>query len=182
VSAPGHRAGQVLAELVKQCRRIRAVLRHYAVPASMLDDLEQDVLLTAYRRIEEGAFRPPDPSKPLADNVAAWIRGIAKWIAIEANRARARHNRLFSSGPTKEHPIEMDATRVPSPAERFDAKEALTALDRLKMSPAQRETVALAAQGYTAREIAEFLEALGRFRVSPYQMDADEIVAEATRG
>lgn len=29
---------------------------------------------------------------------------------------------------------------------------------------------------------AEFLEALGRFRVSPYQVDADEIVEEATRG
>jgi predicted HTH domain antitoxin len=29
---------------------------------------------------------------------------------------------------------------------------------------------------------AEFLEALARFRVSPFQMDADEIVAEATRG
>jgi hypothetical protein len=29
---------------------------------------------------------------------------------------------------------------------------------------------------------AEFIEALGRFRVSPYQVDVDEIVDEATRG
>jgi RNA polymerase sigma factor (sigma-70 family) len=156
VSAPGHRAGQVLAELVKQRRRIRAVLRRYAVPAPMLDDLEQDVLLTALRRIEEGAFKPPDPTKPLADSVAAWVGGIAKRIAIEARRARARHNRVFSAGPTKEHPIE-DAVRAPSPAEQLDAKEELRAIARLKMSPAQSKTVALAAQGYTAREIGQRL-------------------------
>jgi RNA polymerase sigma factor (sigma-70 family) len=123
----------------------------------MLDDIEQDVLLTAHRRIQEGAFDPPDPKKPLADNVAAWVSGIAKRIAIEARRALARHSRLFSAGPTKEHPIEMDAVQVPGPAERFDAKETLRAMARLKMRPAQRQTVALAAQGYTAREIAQRL-------------------------
>jgi RNA polymerase sigma factor (sigma-70 family) len=123
----------------------------------MLDDIEQDVLLAAHRRIQEGAFNPPDPDKPLAESVAAWVCGIARWIAIEAHRARARHNRAFSAGPTKAHPIEMDAVRAPSPAERFDAKEALRAMARLKMRPAQRKTVALAAQGYTAREIGQRL-------------------------
>jgi DNA-directed RNA polymerase specialized sigma24 family protein len=116
----------------------------------MLDDLEQDVLLAAHRRIQEGAFHPPDPNKPLADNVAAWVCGIAKWIAIEAHHARARHARIFSAGPTKAHPIEVDALQVPSPAERFDANEELRAIARVKLSPAQRKTVALAAQGYTA--------------------------------
>jgi RNA polymerase sigma factor (sigma-70 family) len=123
----------------------------------MLDDLEQDVLLTAHRRIQEGAFKPPDPTKPLADSVAAWVSGIAKRMAIEANRARARHSRVFSGGPTKQHPIEMDTVQAPSPAEQFDAKEELAAIARLKMRPAQRKTVALAAQGYTAREIGHRL-------------------------
>jgi RNA polymerase sigma factor (sigma-70 family) len=157
VTAPG-KAGHaaVFAEVVKQRRLIRAVLRRY-VPACDLDDLEQDVLMAAHRRLGEGGFNPPDPTKPLADSVAAWAAGIAKWTAIESNRARARRNRLFARGPTHANPIDVEAVGVPSPAELFDSKEELGMLERMKMSPTRREVVRLTALGYSAREIGERL-------------------------
>jgi hypothetical protein len=97
----------------------------------------KDVLIAAHRRIEAGAFDPPDPTLPLAENVAAWVSGIARWTAIDSNRSRARYYGLFMVGPTQEHPVDVDAIRVPSPEEQLLAREELEAVGRMKMTATQ---------------------------------------------
>lgn len=157
MSRPG-KAGhaEVFAEVVKRRAVIRAVLRRSGVSPCDLDDLVQSCVFTAWRRIEEDAFNPLDPSKPLADNVAVWVAGIARWIAIEHRRKGARYAKVFGQH-TSEQPVDAEAIQAPSPEAQLLAREELAALARLKMSPKQREAVALAAQGYTAREIGERL-------------------------
>jgi RNA polymerase sigma factor (sigma-70 family) len=157
VTAPG-KAGHaaVFAEVVRQRGLIRAVLRRSGVSPCDLDDLEQSCVFTAWRRIQDGAFNPLDPSKPLAENVAAWIAGIARWTAIEHKRKRARYAKVFGQH-TSEQSVDRDAIQVPGPEAELLAREELAALGRMKMSPKQREVVRLTALGFTAREIGERL-------------------------
>ena len=158
MTAPGQGAGRddIFREVLKLQGLIRAVLRRYRVPAADLPDLVQDVLVAAYRRVDEGGFRPLDPTLPLAENVAAWVAGIARWTAIESNRARARQRKVFAH-ETRQHPVDADAIQVPSPEAQFLAKEALAVFARAKLSQEHRDVVALAAEGHTAREIGEML-------------------------
>ena len=158
MTAPGEKAGPaaIWNQVVKQRGLIRAVLWRSGVPASDLDDLEQNCMLAAWRHIEADGFMPPDPTLPLAENVAAWIGGIARWTAVENARTRARHAKVFVQ-PTAEHPVDRAGIAVPSPEARIEAKDELAIFDRAKLSPKQVEVVALAAQGYSAREIGEML-------------------------
>jgi RNA polymerase sigma factor (sigma-70 family) len=158
VTPPGEGAGRddILREVLKLQGLIRAVLRRYGVLDADLPDCTQDVLIVAYRHIQAGRFNPPNPSLPLAENVAAWLGGIAQWTAIEVSRTRARRSRVFST-QSKEWRVDVDALRVPSPEARIEAKDELAIFDRARLSPKQLEVVELAAQGYTAREIGELL-------------------------
>jgi RNA polymerase sigma factor (sigma-70 family) len=121
-----------------------------------VDDFVQNVAVAALQRIQEGAFRPPE-GKPLREAVRAWLGGIVRFKAMDARRLAASRAQVMVSGSTAEHPIDPDAHAGPSPEAQFDAREELRAIARLKMKPKQREAVAMAAQGYTAREIGERL-------------------------
>ena len=121
-----------------------------------LDDFVQDVAVTALKRIEEGAFRP-DPEKPLPDAVRVWLAGIVRFKAIDAARLAASRAQVMVAGSTRENPIDEDVA-VPSPEAQILAREELAALARMKMSHKQRDAVSLAAQGYSAREIGEWLQ------------------------
>jgi RNA polymerase sigma factor (sigma-70 family) len=125
------------------------------VPPQCLDDFVSSVALTALERIQEHAFRP-DPEKPLRESVRAWLGGIVRFRAMDLRRKVTLRGRVVVRGPTEEHPVDVEAT-VPSPEARVEAREELRAIERLKMSPMQREAVAMAAEGYTAREIGERL-------------------------
>jgi DNA-directed RNA polymerase specialized sigma24 family protein len=142
--------------VVRQRALIRAVLHRHGVPPQELPDLEQRCMFVAWRRIDERAFNPLDASKPLAENVAVWVAGIARRVAIESKRAKARRDKGIV-GYSAEHPVDVEALCVPGPEERLIAREELAAIARLRMIPKQREAVAMAAQGYTAREIGERL-------------------------
>jgi RNA polymerase sigma factor (sigma-70 family) len=126
------------------------------VRSEHLDDFVQDVAVTALKRIEEGAFSP-DPAKSLRDAVRVWLSGIVRFRAIDAARMAAFRAQVMVSGPTHENPIDVDVHTVPSPEARFDAREELRAIERMKMSPKQREVVRLTGEGYSAREIGERL-------------------------
>jgi RNA polymerase sigma-70 factor (ECF subfamily) len=156
VTAPG-KAGhaEVFAEVVKLRALIRAVLVRSGAPWRELDDLMQDCMLRAWRRIGEGGFQPLDPTRPLGENVAAWVVGIARRVASEARYTRARQREMFAQ-ETQRHPVDIDAI-VPSPEARAEAREELEVFARVKLSPAHREVVDLAAQGYTAKQIGELL-------------------------
>jgi RNA polymerase sigma factor (sigma-70 family) len=103
------------------------------------------------------ALQLGSPDKPLRESVRAWLGGIVRFKAIDARRLAASRAQVMVSGPTDEYPIDVDAHAVPSPEAQFDAREELAAIARMKMSPKQRQAVALAAEGYTAREIGERL-------------------------
>jgi RNA polymerase sigma factor (sigma-70 family) len=154
VTAPGHRAGRddVVAEVALQLGFARRFALHCGVRREHVEDFAQDVAVTALQRIQEGAFRPPE-GKPLRDAVRAWLTGIVRFRAIDAMRKAAFRAQVMVSGPSREHPIDVDAHAVPSPEASFDAAEELAAIARLKLSPPQREVVRLTALGYTAEEI-----------------------------
>jgi RNA polymerase sigma-70 factor (ECF subfamily) len=158
VTAPG-KAGhaEVVAEVVKQRRLVRAVLLSCGAPVERIDDLAQVCMLVAWRAIREGRFNPPDPEKPLPDAVVAWLSGIASRIAIDARRAHARYARTFQETETEAHPIDIGAILVPSVERVVMARDELAVFARAKLSTAHHEVVVLAAQGYTAREIGEKL-------------------------
>jgi DNA-directed RNA polymerase specialized sigma24 family protein len=104
VSAPGQGAGRddIFREVLKQQELIRVVLRRSGVSGAHAGDLVQDVLVIAHRKINEGAFRPPDSGKPLSGAVAAWLTGISRNLAKDFRRSLApgldlaHRNRLFS--------------------------------------------------------------------------------------
>jgi RNA polymerase sigma factor (sigma-70 family) len=162
VTAPGHRAGRddVVAEVALQLGFARRFALHCGVRREHVDDFVQDVAVTALKRIGQGDFRP-DPEKSLRDTVRAWLTGIVRFRAIDASRKAAFRAQVMVSGPSREHPIDPDAHAVPSPEARFDAREELAAIARLKLSPPQREVVRLTALGYTAEEIG------ARMKLSP---------------
>jgi DNA-directed RNA polymerase specialized sigma24 family protein len=118
-----------------------------------VDDFVQSVAVTALQRIQEGAFVQP-PEKSLRDAVRVWLAGIVRFTAKDAARMAAFRARVMVSGPTAEHPIDVDVA-VPSPEGQILAREELQAIGRMKMSPKQRAAVAMAAFGYTAKEIGE---------------------------
>jgi RNA polymerase sigma factor (sigma-70 family) len=157
VTAPG-KAGRddAVAEVALQLGYVRRFAVSCGVRFEHLDDFAQDVAVTALQRIEEGAFRP-DPGKTLRESVRAWLSGIVRFRAMDLRRAIMVRDRVIVAGPTDEHPVEAEAHAVPSPEARAEAREELEAFAKMKLSQKQRETVALAAQGYTAREIGERL-------------------------
>jgi RNA polymerase sigma factor (sigma-70 family) len=152
--APGQRAGRddIFREVLKQQGLIHAVLRRSGVPEAYADDLVQDVLVIAYRRIAEGAFHPPE-GKPLSGAVAAWLVGISRNLAKDLRRSLAVHEWLF----VEEGRADLDVLMVPSPEERLLAKEELKVMVRLKLSAAQYEIVTRTGMGHTAVEIGAAL-------------------------
>jgi DNA-directed RNA polymerase specialized sigma24 family protein len=155
VTAPGQGAGQdIFREVLKQQELIRAVLHRYGVPDAHVDDLVQDALVVAHRRITEGAFCPPE-GKPLSGAVAAWLIGISRNLARDLRRSLAVHDGLFVNEEC--YRVDFDVLMVPSPEERLLGQEELEVLTRLKLSAAQREIVTLSGMGHTAVEIGATL-------------------------
>lgn len=120
-----------------------------------VEDFLHDVAVTALQRIQDGAFRP-EPDRPLRESVRAWLSGIVRFKALDAGRMAAFRAQVMVAGPMRENPIDVDVA-VPSPARQILAREELAAIARLKLSPKQREAVALAAEGYTAKEVGQRL-------------------------
>lgn len=80
-----------------------------------------------------------------------------RFKALDMRRTAAFRAQVMVAGPTRENPIDPDAHAGPSPEARLDARDELRAIARMKLTWKQLEVVALAAQGYTAREIGEML-------------------------
>jgi RNA polymerase sigma factor (sigma-70 family) len=155
VSAPGQGAGQdIFREVLKQQELIRAVLRRSGVPGAHVDDLVQEVLVIAHRRIAEGAFRPPE-GKPLSGAVAAWLTGISRNLAKDLRRSLAMHDWIFVD--ERYYRVDIDAIVVPGPEEQLIAKKELAVLGKVNLSAVQREIVTRAGMGHTAVEIGATL-------------------------
>jgi RNA polymerase sigma factor (sigma-70 family) len=152
VSAPGNAGQDVFREVLKLQGLIRGVLRRHGVPEADVPDLVQDVLVIAHRRISEGGFCPPDPTKPLPNAVAAWLTAITRNVARDRLRALAVHGRIFVDEGY--YRVDIDAIIAPGPEEPLLAKEELRVIARLKLSAGQREVVALASLGFSGPEIA----------------------------
>lgn len=149
MTPPGQGAGRddIFREVVKLQGLIRAVLARSGVPEADVPDLAQDVLVIAHRSISKGAFCPPDPSRPLAHNVAAWLTGICRNVAKNHRSALAVEARVIAS-------IEVEATVVSGPEEPYLAREQIQVIARLRLSAGQRKVVVMAGMGFTAEEIA----------------------------
>jgi hypothetical protein len=65
-------------------------------------------------------------------------------------RSLGRYLRTFQPTETDEHPIDVDAILAPSAERVMVARDELDFIARLRMTPKQRQAVAMAAQGYTA--------------------------------
>ena len=156
MSTPGQGAGQddIIREVLKQQRLIRAVLHRSGVPGDHLDDLVQDVLVIAHRRIQEGAFRPPD-DRPLSGAVAAWLTGISRHLAKDFRLSLAIRDWIFVGEQCPRADVEV--LNVPSPEAQVIAKEELAILSEVKLSAVQREIVRRTALGHTAVEIGAAL-------------------------
>jgi DNA-directed RNA polymerase specialized sigma24 family protein len=153
LTAPGQGAGQdIFREVLKLQGLICAVLRKPGVPEADVPDLLQDVLVIAHRRIVEGGFCPPDPTKPLPNAVAAWLTAIAKNLARDLHRSLAVHARVFVDEGY--YSVDMDAIIVPGPEAPLLAKEELQFIATLKLSAGQHKVVALASLGFNGPEIA----------------------------
>ncbi|WP_438026377.1 sigma-70 family RNA polymerase sigma factor [Sorangium sp. So ce233] len=135
-----------LADIVRHIRMIVDVLRQFKVPASDRPDVMQDILLSAWRTVETGGFRPSDRlSKRQA--MRRWLYTVA-WHHII--HYRERELRWEKGRASYVHPA-IDGY-VPPPFEQIEARLSLGCLERLK--PALRDVVMDAAFGYTAEEIA----------------------------
>ena len=156
MSAPGHGAGQddIFREVLKQQRVIRAVLYRCGVPAAYIDDLVQDALVIAYRKIQQGAFHPPD-GKPLSNAVAAWLTGISRNLARDLRDSLALRASIFADA--QHDSVDPDTIAVPSLEARWMAKTELAILGKVKLSAVRREIITLAGMGYTAVEIGAAL-------------------------
>ena len=152
MTPPGNAGQDIFREVLKLQGLICAVLRKHGVPEADVPDLLQDVLVIAHRRIAEGGFNPPDPTKPLPNAVAAWLTAIAKNLARDLHRSLAVHARVFVDEGY--YSVDIDAIMVAGPEGPLLAKEALRVIARMKLSAGQREVVALASLGYNGPEIA----------------------------
>jgi RNA polymerase sigma-70 factor (ECF subfamily) len=75
-------------------RHVRRFLRQHGVEGADVYDVEQVVLLSAWRAIETGRFRP-DPAMPLDMALRRWLIGIAFNKASHLRtRAHRRHEQL----------------------------------------------------------------------------------------
>lgn len=138
---------EVMAECVRQRPRIRAVLEWHGVPSSLSEDGAQEVLLCAWRRIND--FEP-DPRQALSDAVGGWLYGIAWRHASDVRDALRVRARASGTGE--------GSTAHPSAA--LEARDELRAVaGRLRNH--ERRIVALAAEGYTGAAIAK------RLRINP---------------
>lgn len=119
------------------------MLLHFGVPESGVEDAAQDVFVVVHRRWAD-----------LHAHVSArsWLYGIARRVASDHRRSRARHERkLEALPPPAGEGLELTLVR----------RELLAGLERslAELEPARREVFVLAEiEGMTAREIAEALD------------------------
>jgi RNA polymerase sigma-70 factor (ECF subfamily) len=112
------------------------------VPEGAVEDVVQDVFLTAHRRLPEFAGR----SSPLT-----WLFGIAMKLAANGRRRRT------ADAPVP--PSLIDTTRAPD--EQLDRRRAMKSLDRAlaHLPDEQRDAVVLMdLEQLTAAQVAEALE------------------------
>ena len=133
---------------------VRALVGHMlrvAVGHPDVDDCESEV----YRRAVEGRSRI-DSSLPLKP----WVLGIARHVALDAERARRRALRRVHDGPTVEDDdpvVDRLPDTAPGPEDRAALAERGRRLDRaLDRLPAeQRRALLLHSEGLGYAEIAE---------------------------
>ena len=95
----------------------------------------QDVLVIAYRKIQEGAFHPPE-GKPLSGAVAAWLTGISRGVAKDFRDSLAMQASMFVD---EEHDrADPDAPAGPSMEAQWMAKTELAILTKVKLSAVGR--------------------------------------------
>lgn len=137
--------------LVQPRGMIDAVLYRFAVPARDRPDVRQEVLLSAWRSMEAGRFRPPQ-HVPLMKALKRWLFGVT-WRHI--SHYRERQHRWYKELAAYTSP--RFAYHAPSPYRQIEARLAIHQLSRLE--PELRNVLVGTALGRTASEIAA---ALGR--------------------
>ncbi|WP_437623830.1 sigma-70 family RNA polymerase sigma factor [Sorangium sp. So ce1151] len=132
--------------IARHSGRIEDTLRKFKVPARDRPDVKQDILLSAWRSVQAGGFRP-SPHLKVKRALSRWMFAVT-WHQIIHYRERQRRWDMASASP------EAPAVVRPAPSLLYqvEARLMLRALDRLK--PALRDVVVGSALGFTAEEMA----------------------------
>ncbi len=117
-------------------------LRHLGVTPHAVDDALQDVFLVVHRRLPDF-----DPSRSLR----AWLYGIARRVASEYRRGRARGTRRL----VLVHDTSHHRDQQPGPSERVAAAHMVDEFLRVLDDDKRRAFVLAEVEGMTAPEIAE---------------------------
>lgn len=118
------------------------MLLHFGTPEAVVEDAAQDVFIVVHRR-----FADWDRSV----SARSWLYGIARRVAADHRRSRARHRRKIEALPTPEDP---------ALEQRVQSRERLSSLERAlaELDPKLREVFVMAeVEGMSSREIGEAL-------------------------
>ncbi len=138
------------AELVRELPLIRQVLRARGVRERDLEDMAQEVLLGAWRAVQEGRFLLV-PGDDVRAALQRWLPGVA-WRQASHYRDKAYNRYEIPYG----RPGQFVAGESPPPDAQVAAREALR-IGVPKLPPECLEVVELAATGATTAEISEEL-------------------------
>jgi len=128
---------------------VRAFIRMLGVEAWAVDELAQDVFVTAFRRLDD-----LDPALP----AGPWLRGIARNLVLNHRRSDARRGRVMS--PVLAEVLDFAAGVAEDPASRLHLDELVGHLrDCVERLPARGR--ALLAARYGADDEAAAAEASG---------------------
>jgi RNA polymerase sigma factor (sigma-70 family) len=156
VTPPGESAGRDTFNEVLRCKcYIRCTLVRRGVPGVFVDDLVQDVLLVAWRVIEEGGFRLSE-GRSLAESVRSWLGVIAANVA--RNLFGSPWYRQWMNDAVDKDAVDEDgefASPEPDPEAWHAYVDVIHAMDRLK--PEHRDVVALTAEGMSVVEAGHAL-------------------------
>lgn len=141
-------------QIVAQAPFVRAVLAWMGIPGQDREDLVQEVLASAWRKMTEGGFKV-DPCVLTEDSLRSWLYGIT-WRQVSHYRGKAHRRREVLCADPTEHEHALPPVHVPAPDGPYVAREVLAALDRI---PAKyREALILhRLEGFTSVEIGEIL-------------------------
>jgi len=118
------------------------MLQHFGVADGQVEDAVQDVFVVVHRRLDDWDRR----------SARSWLYGIARRVAADHRRARARHQRKLDALPEPQAPA---LERQVADRELLATIEAALA----KLDPGPREVFVMAEiDGMSARDIAELLE------------------------
>lgn len=118
------------------------MLLHFGVAEGQVEDAVQDVFVVVHRRLDRWDRR----------SARSWLYGIARRVAADHRRARARHQRKLDALPK---------AQAPTLERQIADRELLAMLEAAlaKLDPGPREVFVMAEiEGMSAREIAELLE------------------------